>query len=253
METTTTTYGNGQIVIGDSTGNVHVFKKDWSCVTFKAHDSPVLLSKFCKTNNLLVTVGEDQTEGCCFKVWNLVKSLREGQTPSLLRATKIALQTPTALDVSENGQLMAIGFQGGSVSLYKGDIGRDRTKNCKSLSGGLSSITGLAFKTTGKVTLLYVCTKLDVLVYNIQGRDREVRILLQTDVKDKPSPIRCSALQSSGMRSFLVGRDSAIYCFDSEDMGPCYALDGVKSALECFRTYIVIVLRPTKKASSSQK
>lgn len=253
---TTTAYGNGQVIIGDSAGNVHVFKKDWSCVSAKAHDGPVLLSKFCRSNNLLVTIGEDSVEGCCFKVWNLSKCLREGQPPSFLRSSKIALQTPTALDISENGQLMAIGFLGGGVSLYKGDLNRDRSKSCKSLSGGLTAVTGLAFKTSGKVTLLYVCTKSDVLVYNIQSsRDRETRIVLQQDSKDKPSPIRCSTLQASGNRSFLVGRDSAIYCFDSEDMGPCYALDGVKSALECFRTYIVIVSQPTKKKASggSQK
>lgn len=244
------------MIIGDSTGCVFVFKKDWSSVSFKAHDGPVLLSKFCRTTNLLVTVGEDTVEGSCFKVWNLSKCLRDAQPPNCLRTTKIALQTPTALDISENGQLLAIGYAAGSVSLYKGDLGRDRSKSFKSLSGGLTEVTGLAFKTTGKVTLLYVCTKQDVLVYNIQSsRDRETRIVLQQDSKQKPSPIRCCTLQGSGARSFLVGRDSAIYCFDSEDMGPCYALDGIKSALECFRTYIVIVLRPTKKTapSSSQK
>lgn len=223
--------------------------------SFKAHDGPVLLSKLCRLNNLLVTVGDDSAEGCCFKVWNLAKCSRDGQPPNFLRCTKIALHTPTALDISENGQLLAIGFLSGSVSLYKGDVSRERSKSCKSLSGGLMAITGLAFKTGVKATLLYVCTQQDVLVYNIQSsRDRETRIVLQQDSVQKPSPIRCSTLQASGQRSFLVGRDSAIYCFDSEDMGPCYALDGVKSALECFRTYIVIVLRPPKKTSTgSQK
>lgn len=249
---TTTTYGNGLVIIGESTGSVFVFRKDWSSVCFKAHDGPVLLSKFCKANNLLVTVGEDATEGCCFKVWNLSKCARESLPPNCLRSLKIVLQTPTALDISENGQLLAIGYATGSISLYKGDLGRDRSKSCKSLSGGLTAVTGLAFRTTGKVILLYVCTKQDVLVYNIQSsRDRETRIVLQQDSKEKPSPIRCCTLQATGQRSFLVGRDSAIYCFDSEDMGPCHALDGMKSALECFRTYIVIVMRPSKKSISS--
>lgn len=241
------------MIIGDSNGAVYVFKKDWSSVIFKAHDGPVLLSQFCRHTNLLVTIGEDTSEGCCFKVWNLAKCSRDGQPPNCLRSTKIALQTPTSIDISENGQLMAIGFACGSVALYKGDLGRDRSKSCKKLSGGLTAVTGLAFKTIStKVTQLYVCTKQDVLVYSIQvTKDRETRIVLQLDSMEKPSPIRCSTLQLSGNRSFLVGRDSAIYCFDGEDMGPCYVLDGQKSSLECFRTYIVIVMRPKKGGKDS--
>lgn len=233
---------------------VYVFKKDWSFVPFKAHDGPVLLSKFCRLNSMLVTVGEDQVEGCCFKVWNLSKCIRDGQPPGCVRCSKIAVQTPTAIDVSENGQLLAIGFGTGGVSLYKGDLARDKVKSSKNLSGGLTAVTGLAFKTAGKLTLLYVCTKQDVLVYNIQGsRDKETRVVLQHDSPEKPSPIRCSTLQLTGSRSFLVGRDSAIYCFDNEDMGPCYALDGLKSTLECFRTYIVIVLKPNKSKPAGSK
>lgn len=55
------------------------------------------------------------------------------------------------LAVTENGQFMAIGFDRGGISLYRGDIGRDRSKTLKTLSSGTSSVTGIAFKQHGKV------------------------------------------------------------------------------------------------------
>ena len=47
---------------------------------------------------------------------------------------------------------MAIGFERGNISLYRGDISRDRSKTLKQLIAGTSQITGIAFKHTSKVS-----------------------------------------------------------------------------------------------------
>lgn len=139
------------------------------------------------------------------KVWNLSKTTKSAV--SCLRTVRTALQKPTALGVSENGQFMAIGFDRGSISLYRGDISRDRSKNVKTLSGGISPITGIQFKQCGKAVQMFVCSDSGVLVYNLQYKDKEPKIILDKTCE----PTRCCALQKSSIgfneTHFMVGRD----------------------------------------------
>ena len=123
-----------------------------------------------------------------------------------MRTVKTSLQKPTALAVTENGQYMAIGFDRGSISLYKGDISRDRAKTTQNLTCGISPITGIAFKSLNKSVQMFVCSDSGVHVYNIQSKDKEVKIVLD----DTCTPTRCCALQSGpGIADphFMVGRD----------------------------------------------
>lgn len=123
-----------------------------------------------------------------------------------MRTVKTALPNPTALAVSDNGQYMAIGFDTGSVSLYRGDIGRDRSKSFKSLSAGTTKITGIEFTNVGKMTQMYLCSDSGILVYQLQNRDREHKIVLDTMC----APTRCCGLQRTqdvGEQSFMIGRD----------------------------------------------
>lgn len=142
-----------------------------------------------------------------FKVWSLSKASTEGSiTLPCVRTEKIALHKPTALAVSENGQFLAIGFDRGSLSLYRGDISRDRSRITKTLSIGSTPINGIAFKQHGKNMQMFVCSETCVIVYNLH-KDREVKTVLD---KTDDSPARCSALQSihgSNEAHFMVGKD----------------------------------------------
>lgn len=123
-----------------------------------------------------------------------------------VREDKIVLQRPTAMAICENGHYFAIGFDSGSISLYRGDISRDRSKNLKYLSFGSSPITGIAFKQYAKVVYMFVCSDAGVNVYNLQVKDREIKTVLDRAVDTR----RCSALQSaydSNETHFMVGMD----------------------------------------------
>lgn len=143
-----------------------------------------------------------------FKIWNLTKALKINGSisPPCLRTEKIALQKPTAIGVSENGHYLAIGFDRGSISLYRGDISRDRAKTLKTISAGIMPITGIAFKQSTKNVQMFVCSDSGVLVYNLQSKDKE-----QKTVLDKSeAATRCSALiaaQGNNETHFMVGRD----------------------------------------------
>lgn len=167
---------------------------------------------------------------------------------------------------------MAIGFDRGSISLYRGDISRDRSKNVKTLSGGISAITGIQFKQCGKFVQMFVCSDSGVLVYNLQHKDKEPKIILDKTCE----PTRCCALQKSSVGSeahFMVGRDDvnmrllrfesdikinficskAVYCYTIDGRGPCYALEGQKSIIQWFRSHLLTISKPNKNTLSTQK
>jgi len=63
------------------------------------------------------------------------------------------------------------------VCFFVGDIMRERTNKQKVLKDGSSSITGLAFRTTAKLTYLFVATVNNVYLYNITVKDKEQKVL----------------------------------------------------------------------------
>lgn len=151
---------------------------------------------------------DDNSQLLIFKIWNLSKAshVNGGISIPCIRTEKILLQQPTAIAISENGNYFAIGFDRGSVSLYRGDISRDRSKNVKTIATGDSQITGLAFKQHAKSIQMFVCSGTGVVVYNLQNKDREAKTVLDKSV----SPIRCCALQTShafNEANFMVGKD----------------------------------------------
>lgn len=139
-----------------------------------------------------------------FKVWSLSKA-SNGTIPCL-RTVKTALQKPTAIAIAENGIYLAIGFDRGTVSLYRGDISRDRSKVQKTISCGTMAILGIAFKQYAKAIQMFVCTESHVLVFDLQHKDKEIKTTLDSN----ETPVRCCALQSTQITSdahFMVGRD----------------------------------------------
>ncbi|XP_055606181.1 vacuolar protein sorting-associated protein 11 homolog [Uranotaenia lowii] len=243
---TATATGNNLIVICDSEGMIHTFSRSWEPISFKGHEGSILLADISKQNNLLVTVGED-INGPSFKVWNLAKvSAIAGA--QCLRTVRTMVSVPSALAVSEGGQFMAIGFAQGNISLYRGDISRDRSKTLKQLTAGSTSISGIAFKHSHKVTQMFVCSDSGVYLYNLQSRDKEIRINLDT----VRSPVGCCALQTGHNEGhFMVGRDDAVYCYTSDGRGPCYALEGKKTLLQWFRSHLLIVSKNTRAGAGN--
>ncbi|CAD7089452.1 unnamed protein product [Hermetia illucens] len=251
-EITCATNGKNQIIICDSYGWIHVVYRNWDFTSFKGHDSPIALCTLSIQNNLLVTISSDDNGDVpVYKVWNLMKITKTNGAPCL-RTVKAALQKPTSIAVTENGQFLAIGFDRGGISLYRGDIGRDRSKTLKTLSSGTSAITGIAFKQLSKVVNMFVCSDSGVLVYCLQSKDRETKIVLDKTY----APARCCALQSiqgGNESNFMVGRDDAIYCYTVDGRGPCYALDGQKCIIQWFRTHLLTITKSTKNILPSQK
>lgn len=165
---------------------------------------------------------------------------------------KTNLQKPTALGVAENGQCMAIGFERGNISIYKGDIARDKTKALKNIIFGTAAIRGICFKQTNKLTQMFVCSDSGVFLYTIQGRDKEFKSTL--DIPDRNMLTSCCALQTGHNEGyFMVGRDDAIYCYTVDGRAPCYAFDGRKVLIRWFRSHLLMVTAPLRDNPFQQK
>jgi vacuolar protein sorting-associated protein 11 len=191
----------------------------------------------------LFQIGDSADATPEFKVWNLNKLIKS--VPSCLKQVKTNIQKPTALAVAENGQCMAIGFERGNVSIYKGDIARDKTKSVKNLTFGTSTIQGISIKTIGKVIQIFVCSDSGVYMYVIEGRDKESAKPAVFDQPPKNILTTCSWLQTGHNDGyFMVGRDDAIYCYTADGRAPCYAFDQRKVLIRWFRSHLLMVTTP---------
>lgn len=241
---TAATSGNGHLVFGDTFGNVHLVNRTFEVVTFRAYETSLTLAQQVQHSTFLFTIGEDEP-GCnpTIKVWNLAKKDKQG-FPTCVRISR-AIPSYRAVPVSSlcvhsSLTLMAVGFEDGSIMLYRGDLTRERKNKIRVLKDTNTAITGLAIKTTGKQSYLFVVTTSSVFLYNITIKDKETKSTLDS----MGCARKCSILAESKQDShFMIGRTEAVYCYTSDGRGPCYAVEGQKIMLEWFRSYLVIIAK----------
>ncbi|XP_052751117.1 vacuolar protein sorting-associated protein 11 homolog isoform X2 [Galleria mellonella] len=240
---TVSTSGNGHVILGDVTGWAHIITRCWEITSFKAYELTISLAQQLPHDPFLVTVGDDEAGvNPLIKVWDWSRTDRHGN-PKCVRVCRAVPShmrpTPaTALAVHENKNLLAVGFQDGSVSLFRGNLTRQRNSEMKTLpNSGNSPITGLAFKGADK---LYVVSRASVALW-WPAAERCLQL------ERHGAPPACSALSDSHGLTVAVG--NAIYCYTPEGRGPCYALEGDKVGLNWFRSYLVITSNETQSKS----
>ncbi|XP_066259666.1 vacuolar protein sorting-associated protein 11 homolog [Euwallacea similis] len=248
----TTSAGNNHLVFGDSLGQIHLVSRSWHITSFRAYEISVDCTFQLRNSPLLVTIGNDEAGiNPLIKVWDTSK-LDKNKTPFCQRVTR-AVPGPFAVQVStltvhDNQRLMAVGFVDGSLLLFRGDISRDRSSKQKLFKDLRNEITGLAFKITANGSFLFVSTHREVVVYNISHKEKEQKYHLDGIGCTK----RCNVLAESSQESnFMVARNDAIYCYTPDGRGPCYAVDGEKSMLEWFRSYLIIISKSNRPSSIS--
>ncbi|XP_053611188.1 vacuolar protein sorting-associated protein 11 homolog [Plodia interpunctella] len=249
---TVSTSGNGHVIFGDVTGWAHLITRCWEITSFKAYELTISLAQQLPHDPFLVTIGDDEAGvNPMIKVWDWSRMDRHGN-PKCVRVCRAVPShmhpTPaTALAVHENKNLIAVGFQDGSVSLFRGNIARQRSGEMKTLSDtGTSQITGLAFMGANK---LFIVSRAQV---SLQQLDAERSVTLEAH---GAPPHCCARADAHGL---TVAIDNAIYCYTAEGRGPCYALEGEKVRLDWFRSYLVITInesapKTTDPSSSNAK
>ncbi|KAI0497698.1 hypothetical protein KFK09_020931 [Dendrobium nobile] len=249
--------GRGRIVIGCDDGTVSLLDRGFKHIYgFQAHASSVLFLQQLKQRNYLVTVGEeDQTSShlssICLKVFDLDKMQPEGSSstgPVCVQILRIfTTQFPEAkitsflvLEEAPPILLISIGLENGSIYCIKGDLTRERISRFKlQVEGPVetsdSLITGLGFRVEGQALQLFAITPTSVSLFSLNDNPPRRQTLDQIGCNS-------NAVAMSDHMDLIIGRPEAVYFYEVDGRGPCWAFDGEKKFLGWFRGYLLCVI-----------
>ncbi|XP_021845729.1 vacuolar protein-sorting-associated protein 11 homolog [Spinacia oleracea] len=253
--------GRGKVSIGCDDGNVSILDRGLKFnYAFQAHSSSVLFLQQLKQRNYLLTIGQDeqispQASSMCLKVFDLDKTQMEGQegtstsatVPDCVQILRIFTnQFPEAkitsflvLEETPPILLIAIGLDNGSIYCIKGDIARERitrfTLRVENASAGHAAVTGLGFRSDGPDILLFAVTPSSVSLFNLQYQPAKRQTLDQIGCDTK-------SVAMSDRSELIIGRPEAVYFYEDDGRGPCWAFEGEKKFLGWFRGYLLCVI-----------
>lgn len=256
MDITSWTNGRGHLIFGDSAGLITLVNYSLNLnYSYPAHPSSITHVKIMKYKNILISVGEDESSVPNIKVWNLDKMNKNTKSPVCLRTIKVnhagKISPVTSIAILDSMSQMAIGLENGTVILMRGDILRDRFTKTRIIHEGKGAVTGLGFKEEGKQTLLYIVTNSSIYLYNTLVKDYKKLI------DEQGCNAGCSIINfHDPISDLIIGKNEAIYFYNSEGRGPCSIIDCEKYQLLWYRNYLVIVsydkLNKYKSADDSQ-
>ncbi|ORY06607.1 vacuolar protein sorting-associated protein 11 [Basidiobolus meristosporus CBS 931.73] len=243
--------GRGLIFVADNEGFIHMIDRSFSVRSWLAFEiGRVTHMKHMKYQNILVTIGEDDTPSSSpvIKIWDLDKSDKNKQDPLCVKTTKVS-QGSNPFPVSkfavlESMSQIAIGLANGQVILIRGDISRDRYTKQKVIHECPEPITGLEFREEGKTVILFIVTTNQIVSCNTTSK--EIKQVLD----EHGASLGCSTL-SEPENDLIVGRDEAIYFYGPEGRGPCFAYEGTKISINWFKNYIIIVSPAREQPSTT--
>ena len=110
-------------------------------------------------------------------------------------------------------------------------------------------ITGLEFRAESKLTNLYVATISRILKLIVSGRGQGQP---GRTLEELGCGLGCMTVDDRN-GDIVVARDDAIYYYEVDGRGPCFAYDGPKSLIAIYGDYIALVSPPaaTTTAKSS--
>ncbi|XP_004516854.1 vacuolar protein-sorting-associated protein 11 homolog [Cicer arietinum] len=249
--------GRGKVVTGFDDGTVCLFDRGLKFnYSFQPHSNSVLFLQQLKQRNFLVTIGEDeqltpQQSALCLKVFDLDKMQSESSSKAspdcvgILRifTNQFPEATITSFIVLEEVPpilLIAIGLDNGSIYCIKGDIARERITRFKlqvenHSEKTLSSITGLGFRVDGQSLQLFAVTPSSVSLFSLHDQPPRRQTLDQ---------IGCgiNSVAMSDRSEFIIGRPEAVYFYEVDGRGPCWAFEGEKKLVGWFRGYLLCVI-----------
>ncbi|KAL5540227.1 hypothetical protein UlMin_044467 [Ulmus minor] len=258
--------GRGRIVIGSDNGKVSLLDRGLHFnYGFQAHSSSVLFLQQLKQRNFLVSIGEDeqispQQSGMCLKVFDLDRMQPEGSSstsPDCIGILRIFTnQFPEAkityflvLEEAPPILLIAIGLDNGCIYCIKGDIARERITRFKlqvenSSDKSQSSITGLGFRVDGQALQLFAVTPSSVSLFSLHVQPPKRQTLDQVGSN-------VNSVAMSDRLELIIGRPEAVYFYEVDGRGPCWAFEGEKKFLGWFRGYLLCVIADQRNGKNT--
>ncbi|KAF9935236.1 hypothetical protein FBU30_006321 [Linnemannia zychae] len=249
IESNVATSGRGHMVVADRSGLVHIIDKALQVESFLAYErGRVTHMKQLRQRNILVTVGEEDNAVQVIKFWDLDKLDRNKPGFTSERSIRVTQQgnafPVSALAVLENLSQVAVGLTNGTVILINGDLMRERTTAQKVVHQNDEPITGLGFKEQQKGALLYIATTSKVLLYNTSTKHTQT-------LDDQGGGLGCAVMNES-TQELAIARDEAIFFYGPDGRGPAYGLDGPKTFITFYKSYLVLVSPPNIPLAASR-
>ncbi|CAI0383530.1 unnamed protein product [Linum tenue] len=253
--------GRGKVVIGCNDGTVSFLDRGLNFNSgFQSHSSSVLFLQQLKQRNFLLTVGEDEQlashqSAMCLKVFDLDKPSQQQEGTSSAAATPDSIgilriftnNFPEAkitsflvLEEAPPILLIAIGLDNGCIYCIKGDIARERIQRFKLQVDNASNksqlpVTGLGFRVDGQTLQLFAVTPDSVTLFGLHSQPPRKQTLDQIG-----SSVNSVAM--SDRSELIIGRPEAVYFYEVDGRGPCWAFEGEKKFMGWFRGYLLCVI-----------
>ncbi|GAB4859345.1 Vacuolar protein sorting-associated protein 11 [Ancistrocladus abbreviatus] len=258
--------GRGKVAIGCDDGTVSLLDRGLKFnYGFQAHSSSVLFLQQLKQRNFLLTIGEDEqislhVSPMCLKVFDLDKTQTESTSSAIPECVQILRiftnQFPEAkitsflvLEEAPPILLIAIGLDNGSIYCIKGDIARERITRFKLQVDNTSdkssyTITGLGFRLEGQALQLFAVTPSSVSLFSLEYQPPRKQTLDQIGCN-----VNCVAM--SDRSELIIGRPEAVYFYEDDGRGPCWAFEGEKKLVGWFRGYLLCVFSDQRSGKNT--
>ncbi|KAI1844197.1 hypothetical protein JX266_009681 [Neoarthrinium moseri] len=247
--------GSDSLFLGSFDGYVRIIAASWKvCRSFQAHETGrITHMRQIEGTSLLVTVAEDLSNEPVLKVWALDKPVKKTGLPTCLSTINIQngrKQFPiSAFTALDDLSQLAVGFANGSVTVVRGDLIHDRGTKQRVVHESEEPITGIEFVTDAKVTTLFVATtaRLLRLVVTGKGQGQPPRT-----VEDSGCAVGCMTLNKT-TGDIIVVRDDAVYYYNLDGRGLCFANDGTTSLASTYQDYVVLVSPPAQPSNGDSE
>ncbi|WWC62862.1 uncharacterized protein I303_105460 [Kwoniella dejecticola CBS 10117] len=253
--------------------------------TFKAWENNGRATALLEAGGLLLAIGEEEgSRWPVLKIWDLTREEKRKippkdsnnptgrerereRGPVLVRNTRIQHgQRPhpvSSIALTSNLSHLAVGLGDGTVLLYR-HLLQSLTTSPTSLNAlpkarviheSNEPITGLGFREGGQETgsasasssgiALLIVTTNRILSAPVSGKGGETRT-----IDELGCGLGC-AVMDWNRKEMIVARDEAIYLYNAEGRGACYAYEGPKSSIAIYRHNLIIISPPFYPSANS--
>ncbi|KAG0579723.1 hypothetical protein KC19_4G119500 [Ceratodon purpureus] len=259
------TSGRGHIVLGAEDAMLHVLDRGLKLsYSFQAHSDRVAYIQQLKQRHVLMSLGEDEAPATGFylKMWDLDKMQAEGSSttgPACVRSIRVfdskypEAQITSFLVYEEAPPilLVCIGLDSGEIYCIRGDIARNRVTRLRlavdpAVDGQkpASPVTGLGFRVEGQILQLFAVTTASINLFDMHKQSPQKNVIDQIGTEG-----RCVAMSDN--QDLVVGRPEAVYFYEVDGRGPCWAFEGSKQFVAWFRGYLVVVSADPRKPNKN--
>ncbi|ORY56078.1 vacuolar membrane protein [Pseudomassariella vexata] len=243
--------GSESLFLGTHEGYVRIIGPSWKIIrSFQAHDTGrITHMRQVEGTSFLVTVAEDLSNEPVLKVWALDKPVKKTGLPTCLTTLNIhngRKQFPiSAFTALDDLSQVAVGFANGAVTVIRGDLIHDRGTRQRVVHESEEPITGVEFIADPRITTLFVATtaRLLKLVISGKGQGQPPRTL-----EDSGCAVGCMTLNKN-TGDIIVVRDDAVYYYNLDGRGLCFANDGTTTLAATYQDYVALVSPPSASSN----